>query len=188
MSKDLETLSRNLATRIIQLRQKRKMTQGELAKLSGIPRSTIANLESGGGNPSLSNLAKICEALHVPIEEILSTPRSEVHLLKRADVPVNKKGRSGVLVYNLLPDPLPGMTIERMEFPAKSKFGGTPHTSETKEYFHCVQGKLTIVVSGESYDLVAGDVLAFPGEAAHAYINSNSETAMGFSVVAFSGK
>ncbi|MHB8813093.1 MAG: helix-turn-helix transcriptional regulator, partial [Steroidobacteraceae bacterium] len=45
-------LSRNL----LALRHARSLTQESLAKASALPRSTIANLESGSGNPSLTVL------------------------------------------------------------------------------------------------------------------------------------
>src|SRR5215469_14958048 len=55
-------LARNLAA----LRHARALTQDALAKASGLPRSTIANLESGTGNPSLQVLTKVARTLGVP--------------------------------------------------------------------------------------------------------------------------
>jgi len=43
-----------------------------LAKAAELPRSTIANLESGEGNPSLAVLVKVARALAVPIDELLA--------------------------------------------------------------------------------------------------------------------
>jgi DNA-binding XRE family transcriptional regulator len=48
-------LARNLAA----LRHMRALTQEALAKAAELPRSTIANLESGEGNPSLAVLVKV---------------------------------------------------------------------------------------------------------------------------------
>ena len=49
-------VSRHLARNLAALRQVRSLTQQALAKAAGVPRSTIANLESGDGNPSLAVL------------------------------------------------------------------------------------------------------------------------------------
>ena len=67
-------LARNLAS----LRHTRSLTQDALAKAAAVPRSTIANLESGAGNPSLVVLVKVAAALGVPIDELLASPRALV--------------------------------------------------------------------------------------------------------------
>jgi transcriptional regulator with XRE-family HTH domain len=67
-------LARNLAS----LRHARTLTQEALAGAAEVPRSTIANLESGGGNPSLTVLVKVANALDVPIDELLAAPRAKV--------------------------------------------------------------------------------------------------------------
>jgi transcriptional regulator with XRE-family HTH domain len=65
-------LSRNL----VSLRHSRALTQEALAKSAAVPRSTIANLESGTGNPSLVVLVKVANALGVPIDELTAAPRA----------------------------------------------------------------------------------------------------------------
>src|SRR5216117_3262497 len=57
----------HLARNLLSLRHARGLTQDALAKSAGVPRSTIANLESGGGNPSLTVLVKVAGRLGVRI-------------------------------------------------------------------------------------------------------------------------
>lgn len=181
-----DLLSQNLSINIVALRKKRKMTQSALAKISGIPRSTLASMECGMGNPSLQNLAKVCEALHVSFEELLATPRSSVKLIRKEDIPTNRRAKGNVLVYKLLPDAIPGMAIDRIELEAGARMGGIPHSTGTKEYLHCVEGQITVAVNGVTFELRTGDVLAFPGESAHSYSNHGSKKAVGISVVTLS--
>lgn len=184
MDKEFEVLSRNLAHNLQELRQRRNLTQEGLAKMVGVPRSTIANLESGEGNPSLTNLARLSAALHIPIEKLL-TPQDVVCRLVPADeVTVQTRGQGSVLIYKLLPDALPNMDIDRLEIEPGAQMKGTPHPSGTKEYFHCIQGEMTVTVLGASYLVKKGDVLAFPGEVNHVYSNKGKGLAIGVSVVA----
>ncbi|HEY8017794.1 MAG TPA: helix-turn-helix transcriptional regulator, partial [Dongiaceae bacterium] len=76
-------LARNLAA----LRHMRALTQEALAKAAELPRSTIANLESGEGNPSLAVLVKVARALAVPIDELLAGPRASTRRWAEADMP-----------------------------------------------------------------------------------------------------
>ena len=61
--------ARHLARNLASLRHARHLTQAGLAKAAAVPRSTVANLESGTGNPSLAVLVKVAHALGVPIDE-----------------------------------------------------------------------------------------------------------------------
>ncbi len=73
--------ARNLAANVAALRRTKRLTQRQLAELSGIPRSTVTNIESGGGNPSLSNLVRLSAALGVGVEELLAAPRTDCLLI-----------------------------------------------------------------------------------------------------------
>jgi len=43
------------------------LTLPELARLSDLPKSTISKIENGKGNPSLSTIGKISDALQIMI-------------------------------------------------------------------------------------------------------------------------
>lgn len=182
------SISKNLADNLASLRRNRNMSQGDLARLAKIPRSTLTHLESGEGNPSLKNLSKLAQALQVSLEELLSKPRSSVHLIKNADLPTVVKGQGSVLVYKLLPDPTPGMEFDRMEMQPGARLGGIPHLSRTHEYLTCFQGKVVVHLGGEDFHLDAGDVLAFPGDQNHSYSNPGTTRNVCLSVVILPAK
>ncbi len=180
---DLTALVENLAGNLRFVRQRRALTQGQLAKLCGVPRSTIANLETGASNPTLSVLARLSRALHLSLEELLSPPRARCQLFPKGSLPVHTRARGKAQVHKLLPHPIPGMEIDRMQVAPGARITGVPHRPGTHEYLCCEQGALTLMVSGERFDLEPGDVAAFPGDQAHSYHNRGGDTAIGFSVV-----
>ena len=172
-------LSRNL----VSLRHSRVLTQEALAKSAAVPRSTIANLESGAGNPSLVVLVKVANALGVPIDELTAAPRAKVRHWKTEDVAAQSRGR-GVTLRPLVPEPVPEELLTLMDFAPGASMRGTPHLPGTREFFTCLAGSVTIFVVGDRYDLRAGDVLGFPGNVAHSYQNPHeAEGASGISIV-----
>jgi len=179
----LEEISKNLAQNVTLLRKKRNLTQSGLAKVAGIPRSTVTYLESGHGNPSLQNLTKISAALQVSIEELLSVPRGRYKLVKNKEISVSQRGQKTVQIFELLPDPIPGMHIDRMEFESGGRLGGIPHINGTKEYLTCLQGEVTVRTAGQTFRVQKGDVLAFPGDQSHSYENTGESRAICISVV-----
>ena len=172
-------LARNLAS----LRHTRSLTQDALAKAAAVPRSTIANLESGAGNPSLVVLVKVAAALGVPIDELLASPRALVRRWPASEVATRQKGR-GVSIRELVPEPVPDEMMEVMDFEPGAVMGGTPHLPGTREFFTCLAGRVNLIVAGERYELDEGDVLAFPGNLPHSYQNADPmRPARGVSVV-----
>lgn len=172
-------LGRNLST----LRRTRGVTQAALAKASDLPRSTIANLESGEGNPSLTVLVKVSVALGVPVDELLASSRARVRHWRAAEVVEEGIGH-GISVRPLVPEPAPDETLTLMSFEPGGALKGTPHLPGAREYFSCLDGCVGISVAGERFELAPGDVLGFPGDLPHAYLNPDRKArARGVSVI-----
>lgn len=53
------------------VRLKKKLSQGDVAKILGVHRTYISGLERGRRNPSLLTVQKIAKALGVPVENLL---------------------------------------------------------------------------------------------------------------------
>src|SRR6185503_18675717 len=119
-------LARNLAA----LRHVRSQTQDALARTAGVPRSTIANLESGEGNPSLAVLVKVAGALGVPIDELLASPRARVRKWSTNDIAAQHPG-GGITLRPLVPEPSPNELLLIMDFAPGANMRGTPHLSGT---------------------------------------------------------
>src|SRR5437764_3156227 len=116
----------HLARNLMSLRHARALTQETLAKSAGVPRSTIANLESGEGNPSLAVLVKVAHTLGVPIDELLASPRGKVRKWSADDVVKQMQGR-GVTMRPLVPEPVPEEVLTVMDFAPRGSMRGTPH-------------------------------------------------------------
>jgi XRE family transcriptional regulator, regulator of sulfur utilization len=128
-------------------------------------------------------LVKVANALQVRLDELLAAPRQVARHLVAADLPTRQRGL--VAIRKLLPEPLPGLDIERMVLPAKARMAGVPHTPGTREYLTCERGTVELAVSGELYTLAEGDVVTFRGDQRHGYHNPGAVTAIAYSVIAF---
>ena len=180
---DLLSASHYLSINLLSLRRKRGLSQNQLSERADIPRSTITHMESGEGNPSLTNLCKLAAALGISIEELLSRPRSECTLLKASEIPVLSRSAGRVRVHKLMPDAVRGIEIDKVEIQAHSSMGGRPHLPGSKEYLITLAGEVIVSVAGDDYTVANGDVLAFPGDQKHAYRNRKSRPAVALSVV-----
>jgi len=177
----MDPLPGHLAANVKQLRDASGATQQQMAKLAGLPRATWANLESGSANPTLSVLHRVAGALQVSLEELLAAPRAASRFHPRGSLPV--RTRSQVTLRDLLPDPIPGTEISRMELPPLARMTGVPHTPGTREYLTCDSGQIALYAAGEEWLLAPGDVVSFRGDQRHSYANPGRGPAVGYSVV-----
>jgi len=161
--------AKNMANNIRKLREERGLTQQGISALSGIPRPTWASLESGAANPTLSVLSRVAGALQVTIEELIGAPKTQVQFFKAGFGREIK--RTGGTLRPLIPEVIPGLEISRMTLVPGGSFVGAPHTPGTREYLSCESGMIELYVSGERWQLAAGDAIAFRGDQKHSYHN-----------------
>jgi transcriptional regulator with XRE-family HTH domain len=176
-----DDLAGRLAANIKHLRNLRGMTQQQIAKLSGLPRATWANMETGAANPTLAVMHRVAMALQVSLEELISAPRAATKFYRRDALTTAQRGQA--TVRKLLPDKVPGMEIDRMELPPAGRMVGVPHTPGTREYLTCEVGSIVLHVAGEQWKLDPGDVVVFRGDQRHSYANPGDRPAVGYSVV-----
>ena len=176
-----ESVSGHIGRNIRELREARGLSQEQLARLSGIPRATWTNLESGEGNPTITVLLKVASALQVSVEELISPPVTDLKLYARNTL--REKKRGPVTLRRLVPEWLGAIEFDRMEFPPRTRMTGIAHRAGTREFLICESGRMEITASGETRRLEAGDMVSFRGDQGHAYHNPGEKTAIAYSLV-----
>ncbi len=177
----IDDTSSYLALNVRQLRSARQLSQAQLAQMAGIPRPTLAHLESGSANPTLSVMMRLASALQVLIEELVAPPPSKVRHFKADELPQRQRG--SVLVRKLLPDPLGGLDVERIEVPAGANFTSIPHMKGARKYLACEQGTLRVNIDGEEIHMDEGDLIIFRADQRHSYLNQGGTVSVAIGVV-----
>ncbi|WP_428267106.1 helix-turn-helix domain-containing protein [Haliangium sp.] len=178
-----DSVAAHLGTNIRTLREARGLTQQQIATLAGVPRPTWATLESGAANPTLNVLIKVAAALQVRVEELIGPPRASARLYRADELPVRQRG--AVEVRKLLPEPIPGLDIERLALPPGAHMSGVPHTPGTREYLTCERGAVELSAAGNTWRLGPGELVVFRGDQKHGYKNPGRSPCVAYSVVAF---
>ena len=63
--------SSKLGKNLKRIRTMKGITQGDIVRKLGVGRGFISNIENGKANPTLATIAKLAEAVNVPIDELL---------------------------------------------------------------------------------------------------------------------
>ena len=134
----MDQTSSNLAANVRRVREARELTQRQLAELSGVPRPTLANIETGRSNPTLNVLVKVAGALGTSIEQLIAPPRSVARFYPRETL--QRRTRGKVAVRDLLVEPVPGLSVERAELPAGARVKAAGPGSGVRQYLACEVG------------------------------------------------
>lgn len=177
----LDRTSANLAANIKRLRERRGHTQQQLADLSGVPRPTIANLESGTANPTLLVLLKVADSLAATIEELVGAAAANVTVHRARTLPERK--RAGVAIRRLIPDGHRPAEFERVEIAPGGKLGVRAEPAGSREVLACELGELELVAAGETLKLTPGDVVALGADQPRDYSNRGKRVAVAYRIV-----
>ena len=69
---------REIGNRLLAIRKKAGLTQVEVAEASGLSSRTYADIERGSVNMRVETILRICEALHITPDEILTESNIEM--------------------------------------------------------------------------------------------------------------
>jgi len=67
----MKSISAKLGQNLKKIRTQKKMSQGDMARVLGVDRGYISNIENGKRNPTLATIDKLAKALGVSVEELL---------------------------------------------------------------------------------------------------------------------
>ena len=152
------------------LREEKRLTLDEAARLTGVSRSMLAQIEKGDVNPTISMVWKIANGYKVSFTSLVEPARERPVLLRGDDAPILEEdggryrncpafpfdGERGFETYRIVM--LPGGALEAQ-----------PHLPGTEEYVTVFAGEAEIGLPGETYRLRTGDSLRFPADQPHRY-------------------
>ena len=83
-----------------------------------------------------------------------------------------------------MPERVPGISVERFEFPAGTRLTAAGGTPGTRQYVMCEAGELELRNADEVWRLHRGDLISLQGEQSHVFANRGRGKAVADSVVA----
>ena len=101
-STKVESSDYSISERLSYMRERRQLTQTELAKNANVSQSTIAQIESGRKDPSLSTLIKLAKALDCHVAVLFSTDDVHVFDMHRLKKKYNSVDKLNPTVYHAL--------------------------------------------------------------------------------------
>lgn len=167
-----ESLATVIAERVREFRRRNGWTIGRLAEVCGLSKGMLSKIENAQTSPSLATLARLSEALAVPVTAFfrgLSEEQDVIFVKAGAGLNIEHRNSGAGHRYQTLGtmraphDSLEPMLVtltERAEAFPLYQHAGT-------ELIFMISGKMEYCYGNARYLLEPGDTLQFVGEVAH---------------------
>jgi transcriptional regulator with XRE-family HTH domain len=159
-----------IATSLQRERKRAGLSLAEVARRAGIAKSTLSQLESGTGNPSIETLWALCVTLDVPFAHLVDPPRPTVQVIRASEGSVFVSEHSDYIAKVLSACP----PNARRDIYLISAQPGTPresepHRSGTFEHVVLSTGRAVVGVVEEPVEIGPGDYVGYPGDVPHIF-------------------
>ena len=169
MSNEVDLFVRAVATNIRRLRQEAELTLAELAAEAGLGRSTLAQLESGKGNPSVETLWAIAAALRVPFGRLVEEDAPALRVVRASEQPAVRSAETEQIGRLLSASHRRGtFELYVMDIGGVARHADAHHAGVI-EHLLVVEGALRAGPASGPVELQAGDLVTFPADVPHVY-------------------
>lgn len=164
-----------LGQRLRFLRRERGLSIAELARMAGVPGSTISKIENGLLNPSLVHAINLASALEANLGFLVD--RSRTRHARHAVVRRTQRGRRDFPEMSMVLEDLnigfvPGVLESRIGTISPGTHSGSDRMSHPgEELVHILSGEVTYDVDGTECRLSEGDTLHFKCDTPHRWTN-----------------
>ena len=170
-------LDRVVGANMHDLRMKRNLTLDQLARMTGLSRSLLGQIEIGKAHPNVNQVWRIAQAFDVQFSALLaSAGNAPSAVLRRYDAKrlVSADGRySSRALYPL--GEQPHAEFYELFLAAHSREDGQAHRPGKRENLVVTSGRLELHVGAQLFELERGDAVVFIADVPHSYVNPGNE-------------
>ena len=159
-----------LAASLRQARKTRGLSLDAVAKLSGVSRSMVSQIERAESSPTVATLWNLTQALQVDFAGLLEgRPAPGIEVTHAEATPVIV-GRGRNLTIRILSpaEEVGAHEVYELAFSAAGDLLSDPHSAGCREHLTVLAGSMRVVSGEEDRVLSAGDTARYPADRAHA--------------------
>jgi len=166
-----------LASAIKRERQQAGLSVTELAKRAGVAKSTLSQLETGIGNPSIETLWALATAMGLQVTRFFEQPQQHLRVI-RADEGDTVHNESGRYAATLLADCPAGLQrdLYRLKVQPGAAKLSKPHPPGTVEHVLICSGSAHVGPAHAPVRLNAGDYMSYSANVPHVFEAIESDT------------
>lgn len=182
MTDNPDAILTQLPSRLKSARTAQGLSLDAVAKLSGVSRSMVSQIERGESSPTIATLWNLTRALQVDFAGLLDSTQTpaQIEILRAAEVPTIHNLGTGCHIRILSPPEEAGKhEVYELLIDAGGKLESQPHTRGAREHLTVIDGTAGLQSGDAESTINTGDTARYPADVPHAI------TAIGGAVRAF---
>ena len=159
-----------IAKSLVRERARTGLSLAEIARRAGIAKSTLSQLESGNGNPSLETLWALCVALGIPFARLLEPQPNKtqgIRLGEGTKVIAELAHYQATLLAACPPGARRDIYLLTTQ-PGADRLS-EPHPPGSVEHIIVTQGRALVGLTSAPEELNAGDYICYPADEPHLF-------------------
>ncbi|RYG91157.1 XRE family transcriptional regulator [Loktanella sp. IMCC34160] len=174
MSEDhvTDVLSR-LPGRLKEARQRQGLSLDAVAKLSGVSKSMVSQIERGESSPTVATLWNLTRALQVDFAGLLDdgAPPPGIEVVTAAQAPkIAGHGKGCRITILSAPEQVGVHEVYDLRLDAGGNLHSDPHGTGAREHLTVLEGRVTVRSGDNVQDLNSGDTARYAADVPHAII------------------
>jgi len=164
----------HIGSRLRRLRKNEGLSLDALAKVSGVSKAMLSQIEQNKVNPTVAVLYRIAQALHVDLTELIGagSPRHQFEVIRRDDRKYLFASNDLCTVRTLSPLSLDkDIEFYRIELGPEGTLDSDPHFQNTTELLTVVSGTVKVRSADREVVLHEGDAAYYSVDVPHAIVN-----------------
>lgn len=159
-----------IAQGLIRERQRSGLSQSEVASRAGVAKSTLSQLESGSGNPSIETLWALCVALEIPFARLMEPQTNQTQVIRNGEGPMVVAGEANYKAILLATcPPAARRDIYMLMAEPGADRHSQPHSPGAVEHIIVTQGRALVGLSEAPIELFPGDYICYPADRPHLF-------------------
>lgn len=172
----MKSINVTVANNLKLIREQRNLSLDMLAKMTGVSKSMLAQIERGEANPTITTVWKITNGLKISFTQLISRDEKNYETVELPAVPVLLEDEGHFRNYPLFPyeDSL-GFEIYYLELDPGAFMQAHAHPEGTQEFITVFAGEIEICLNGERLRADSERAVRFKADCPHSYKNSGDE-------------
>jgi XRE family transcriptional regulator, regulator of sulfur utilization len=173
----LDKLNSVIAENLKKFREDRKLSLDNLAKLSGVSKSMLGQIERKEVNPTVSTVWKIANGLKISFTQLMSRPEVDIELIEKSEIQPLIEDDGKFRNFPIFPfDSTRRFEMYMLEIDAGGNLSAEAHPQGTQEFITVFSGEVTININDGDFIITSGNSMRFKADSPHAYKNSGKGT------------
>ena len=165
-----DTILEALPNRLREARKAQGLSLDAVARLSGVSRSMVSQIERGESSPTISTLWNLTRALNVDFAGLMDhgAEGDRIETLRASDVPAIEKRGQGCRIGILSPpEEAGGHEVYDIRFDAGGRLKSQPHARGAVEQVTVLEGAVRVTSGSAGTELGVGDTARYAADVAH---------------------